>query len=80
MSGENQKGDLMNNNRNENPGCLSGILQLFLLSNIYQWSQEKFGSKRGGCCGCVFGLILFIVFILLVLKIVFNVDWLSFSF
>ncbi len=68
------------NNRNENPGCLSGILQLFLLNKIYQWGQEKFGAKRGGCCGCVIGLILFMVFAGLVLKIVFNVDWFSFRF
>ena len=70
----------MNNNRNENPGCLSGILQLFLLNKIYQWCQRKFGSKSGGCCGCVIGLVLFIIFAMLVLKIVFNVDWTSFSF
>lgn len=68
------------NNRNENPGCLSGILQLFLLNKIYQWGQEKFGAKRGGCCGCVIGLILFVVFAGLVLKIVFNVDWFSLRF
>ena len=68
------------NNRNENPGCLSGILQLFLLNKIYQWGQEKFGAKRGGCCGCVIGLILFMVFAGLVLKIVFNVDWFSLRF
>ncbi len=68
------------NNRNERPGCLSGILQIFLANKIYQWSQEKFGSKRGGCCGCLVGVILFIVFVLFVLRVVFNVNWTSISF
>ena len=70
----------MNRNNNENPGCLSGILQLFLLGKIYQWGQERFGAKRGGCCGCFIGVILFVVFVMFVLRIVFNVDWTSFSF
>ena len=65
---------------NQNPGCLSGILQLFLLSKIYNWGQEKFGAKRGGCCGCLIGTVMFVIFIMLVLKIVFNVDWTSFRF
>lgn len=69
-----------NNNYNNNPGCLSGLLQLFLVSKIYNWSQEKFGAKRGGCCGCLVGVILFVIMVMVVLKIVFNVDWTSFSF
>ena len=68
------------NNRDERPGCLGGLLQLFLLSKIYNWGQEKFGAKRGGCCGCVIGLVLFVIFVMLVLRIVFNVDWTSISF
>ncbi len=68
------------NQRNDNPGCLSGLLQLFLLNKIYQWGQEHLGAKRGGCCGCVIGVVLFIIFIGLVLRIVFNVDWTSLSF
>ena len=68
------------NNGNNNPGCLSGLLQLFLLGTIYNWAQEHFGSRSGGCCGCIFGLILFMIFVLFFTKIVFNVDWFSFSF
>ena len=67
-------------NNNDNPGCLSGILQIFLLSKVYNWGQEKFGAKRGGCCGCLIGTIMFVIFIILILQIVFNVDWLNFSF
>ena len=67
----------MYNRRNENPGCLTGLLQLFLLKNVYNWAQDHFGAKRGGCCGCVMGVIFFLIFAALVLKIVFNVDWTS---
>ena len=70
----------MNRNNNENPGCLSGLMQLFLLSKIYQWGQEHFGTKRGGCCGCLVGAVLFVIFIMLFLRIVFNVDWTSVRF
>jgi len=70
----------MNRNNNQNPGCLTGLMQLFLLRTVYNWGQEHFGSKRGGCCGCVVGLVFFVIFVLLVLRIVFNVDWLSLRF
>ncbi len=68
------------NNYENNPGCLSGILQLFLVGKIYNWAQESFGAKRGGCCGCLVGIILFFIMIMVVLRIVFNVDWTSLSF
>ena len=67
-------------NNNDNPGCLSGILQLFLVSKIYNWAQETFGAKHGGCCGCAIGAVLFIIMIMVVLRIFFNVDWTSISF
>jgi hypothetical protein len=70
----------MNRKKNENPGCLTGLLELFLLKNVYNWGQEHLGAKRGGCCGCFMGIIFFIIFIALALKIVFNVDWTSISF
>ena len=70
----------MNRNNNNNPGCLSGLLQLFLLRKVYDWGQEKFGAKRGGCCGCLIGVVLFVIFVMLVLRIVFNVDWTSIRF
>ena len=66
--------------RNENPGCLGGILQLFLVSKIYQWGQKKFGAERGGCCGCIFGAVLFVIFISIVISIIFGTDWLRLSF
>ena len=61
-------------------GCLSGIMKLFFLDRIYDWSQRRFGYKRGGCMGCGCGTILFMVFVYLVVKIVFGTDWLHLSF
>ena len=68
------------NNRNDNQGCLSGLLQLFLAKKVYDWGQEKFGAKRGGCCGCIIGVILFLIFIGVVGSIIFGTDWLHVSF
>ncbi len=68
------------NRRDENHGCLGGILQLFLVNKIYQWGQKNFGTGKGGCCGCVFGAVLFIIFISVVISIIFGTDWLNFSF
>ena len=70
----------MNRRDNNNPGCLTGLLDLFFLKNIYDWGQDHFGAGRGGCCGCFMGIVFFLIFIALVLKIVFNVDWTSISF
>ena len=66
--------------RNDNQGCLAGILQLFLVSKIYQWGQKHFGSEKGGCCGCIFGAVLFIIFISVVISIISGTDWLRLSF
>ena len=68
------------NNRNENPGCLGGILQLFLINKIYQWGQKRFGTGRGGCCGCLFGAVLFVIFVMVVISVIFGTDWLRVSF
>ena len=65
---------------NRRSGCLSGFLQLFLLDKVYKWMQEKFGYKQGGCMGCGCGFILMVIFIMLVLSIVFRIDWFKLSF
>ncbi len=62
------------------PGCLSGIMKLFFLDRIYDWAQQRFGYKRGGCMGCGCGTILLIVFVYLLIKIIFGTDWLHLSF
>jgi len=62
------------------PGCLSGIMKLFFLDRIYDWSQQRFGYKRGDCMGCGCGTILLIVFVYFLIKIVFGTDWLHLGF
>jgi hypothetical protein len=62
------------------PGCLSGIMKLFFLDKIYNWSQRRFGYRSGGCMGCGCGTILLVIFIYLIAKIVFGTDWLRLGF
>jgi len=67
----------MDNNRR---GCLSGILQLFLLDKAFDWGQRKFGYKSGSCLGCGCGTIMLIAFIVIAISIIFGTDWFSFRF
>ena len=30
---------------NDRPGCLSGLLKLFLLDTLFDWLQERFGFR-----------------------------------
>ena len=46
------------------PGCLSGLLKLFLLDKLFDWLQERFGFGRG-CMGCGCGVILLVIFLAL---------------
>jgi hypothetical protein len=65
---------------NERPGCLSGLLKLFLVDAAFDFFQKKFGFGRGGCCGCGCGVILLIVSTILSCSILFGTDWLKFGF
>ena len=63
--------------RDDQQGCLAGLLQLFLLNSLFDWLQENFGFGKGcsySGCGC--GVIMFIVFILLACQILTGTDWL----
>ncbi len=62
------------------PGCLAGLLQLFLLDKAYDWLQNRVGYGRGGCVGCGCGTILFILLIIIGLSIIFGTDWFRLSF
>ena len=65
----------------ERRGCIGGLLELFLLTSIFNWMQETFGFGKGcSCTGIGCGLILLVVFLCLLCGIVFNVDWFSFRF
>ncbi len=60
----------------ERPGCLWGILKLFLLTVIFEWLEEHFGFGRGcSCSGCGCGLLLLLLFILFACSIIFGTDW-----
>jgi hypothetical protein len=65
---------------NDRPGCLSGLLKLFLLDAIFDFFQEKFGFGRGGCCGCGCGFILLFLSCILTFAVLTGTDWLKFAF
>lgn len=60
---------------NDRPGCLIGLLKLFLLRLGFNWAQDNFGYRRGGCMGCGCGTLLLIIFILILFQILFGTDW-----
>lgn len=64
---------------NDRPGCLSGLLKLFLLDKIFDWLQDRFGFGRG-CMGCGCGTILFIIFVMLAASIIFGTNWTQIGF
>ncbi|MEJ5225562.1 MAG: hypothetical protein WHV44_13985 [Anaerolineales bacterium] len=66
---------------NDRPGCLSGLLKLFLLDALFDWLQSRFGFGRGcSCSGCGCGVILFILFIIFACSILFSTNWTNLGF
>ena len=66
---------------NDNPGCLSGLLKLFLLDKLFDFLQQRFGFGRGvSCTGCGCGLILLALSIFFTCSVIFNTDWFRFGF
>ncbi|NMC52607.1 MAG: hypothetical protein GYA48_03115 [Chloroflexi bacterium] len=63
----------------DRPGCLSGLLKLFLLDKLFDWLQERFGFGRG-CMGCGCGVILLVVFIMLAGSVILGTNWLEIGF
>lgn len=62
-------------------GCLSGLLQLFLLDRLFNWLQGRYGFGRGASCtglGC--GCLLLIVFAVLLVSILTGTDWFRLGF
>jgi hypothetical protein len=62
------------------PGCLSGLLKLFLIDTFTDFAQKRFGFGRGGCMGCGCGVIILIMGIMLTCSVIFGTDWFHFSF
>lgn len=66
---------------NDRPGCLSGLLKLFILDKVFDFLQDNFGfGRRASCGGCGCGVILLIIFIALSCSVITGTDWLSLSF
>jgi hypothetical protein len=65
---------------NDRPGCLSGLLKLFLLDALTDWLQKKFGFGRGGFCGCGCGFLIFIFSCLVGVSVLLGTDWLNIGF
>lgn len=65
---------------NDRPGCLSGLLRLFLLTWLFDWLQDNFGFGRGGGCGCGCGFLLLLVFVAMACSVFFGTNWFEFGF
>ena len=57
------------------PGCLGGLLRLFLLRWVYGGLQRVFGFGSNSCFGCGCGLLLLVIFIFVALSIIFGTNW-----
>ena len=61
----------------DKPGCLSGLLKLFILDWIFDRLQERFGfGRRNSCIGMGCGFILLCLFVALACSVITNTDWL----
>jgi hypothetical protein len=63
--------------RDNRPGCLMGLLQLFLLDKVFRWLQRGIGFGSGSLLGCGCGPILLVIFVLLACGIFCNTNWLK---
>lgn len=57
------------------PGCLVGLLELFLVNRVYGWLQEHFGFGSGSCAGVGCGVILLILLLMVSCSICAGTDW-----
>ena len=65
----------------DRPGCLSGLLKLFVLDKVFDFLQDRFGFGRGASCGgCGCGVILLILSIAFTCSVIFSTNWFDFSF
>jgi len=66
---------------NDRPGCLSGLLKLFVANQLFDFLQDRFGFGRGiSCGGCGCGLILLILSVAVTCSIIFGTNWTDFGF
>lgn len=67
------------NQLSQRPGCLSGLLKLFLLQRLYEWLQRRFGFGRG-CMGAGCGVIFFVIFVGFACSILWGTNWFNLGF
>jgi hypothetical protein len=64
----------------DRPGCLSGLLKLFLLNKLFDWLQDTFGFGQGGVCGCGCGMVMMVIFLIFACSIITGTNWLELGF
>jgi len=63
------------------PGCLSGLLKLFILDKVFDFLQDRFGFGRGvSCSGCGCGVILLVLSITFTCYVILGTNWLDLGF
>ncbi len=59
-------------------GCLEGLLEMFLLTAVFDWLQKRFGFGRGcSCTGFGCGFLLLLIFLFLMCNIITGTNWLQ---
>lgn len=63
------------------PGCLGGLLRLFLFDKLFDFLQDRFGFGRGlSCTGCGCGVIILLISLAVTCSIIFNTNWFELGF
>jgi hypothetical protein len=58
----------------QQPGCIGGLLRLFLLQSVFGWLQRRFGFGQG-CMGAGCGVIFLVIFVVLACSIFSGTNW-----
>ncbi len=64
-----------NSYNRERQGCLQGLFQLFMLTQIFEWLQGRFGTRSSNPCGCGCGCVFLVIFLCLAASIMCNTNW-----
>ena len=65
----------------DRPGCLSGLLKLFVLDKVFDFLQDRFGfGRRASCGGCGCGIILLFLSIAFTCSVIFSTNWFDLGF
>ena len=62
-------------------GCLAGLLELALLSAVFDWLEDNFGFGRGcSCSGLGCGVIILVLFMVMACGIISGTNWFRLGF